>query len=84
MISFKPLENILKEHELNKTALKTNKIIGGGTYTILSKAMKTPINDGISISAINAICKALNCQPGDIMEYVPDEDWTRLMNISLC
>ena len=23
---------------------------------------------------INRLCKLLNCQPGDIMEYVPDEE----------
>ena len=26
----------------------------------------------IRFSTLEAICKALNCQPGDIMEYVPD------------
>ena len=28
----------------------------------------------IKISTLNSICKALNCQPGDILEYVEDED----------
>ena len=28
----------------------------------------------IKLSTLNSICKALNCQPGDIMEYVEDED----------
>ena len=27
-------------------------------------------------STLNAICKALNCQPGDILEYVEDEEET--------
>ena len=27
----------------------------------------------IKLSTLNSICKALNCQPGDILEYVPDE-----------
>lgn len=26
----------------------------------------------IKISTLNSICKALNCQPGDILEYVED------------
>ena len=26
------------------------------------------------LSTLNSICKALNCQPGDILEYVEDED----------
>ncbi len=25
-------------------------------------------------STLDAICKILECQPGDILEYVPDED----------
>ena len=28
----------------------------------------------IKLSTLNCICKALNCQPGDILEYVEDED----------
>lgn len=76
MISFKPLENFLKSQGKTKSYLKTQKIIGGGTFTTISSAMRTPIKEGVSISAINDICKKLNCQPGDIMEYVPDPDTT--------
>ena len=28
----------------------------------------------IRFSTLEAICKALDCQPGDIIEYVPDEE----------
>ena len=28
----------------------------------------------IWFSTLEAICKALDCQPGDIIEYVPDEE----------
>ena len=28
----------------------------------------------VRLSTLNDICKALECQPGDILEYVPDED----------
>ena len=28
----------------------------------------------IRFSTLVAICEALNCQPGDIMEYSPDDD----------
>ena len=27
----------------------------------------------VRFSTLDAICKALNCQPGDLVEYVPDE-----------
>ncbi|MBQ9861941.1 MAG: helix-turn-helix domain-containing protein, partial [Clostridia bacterium] len=25
-------------------------------------------------STLDAICRVLDCQPGDILEYLPDED----------
>ena len=28
----------------------------------------------IRFSTLEAICQALDCQPGDIIEYVPDEE----------
>ncbi|MCR4650388.1 MAG: helix-turn-helix transcriptional regulator [Lachnospiraceae bacterium] len=28
----------------------------------------------IRLSTLNEICKALNCQPGDIIEYIPDSE----------
>ena len=28
----------------------------------------------VRFSTLEAICKALDCQPGDILEYVPEED----------
>lgn len=28
----------------------------------------------IRLSTLDAICRALDCQPGDIIEYVEDED----------
>lgn len=28
----------------------------------------------IRFSTLNAICRALGCQPGDLLEYVSDED----------
>ena len=28
----------------------------------------------VRFSSLEAICKALDCQPGDILEYVPEEE----------
>ena len=39
----------------------------------LSK-IKTGKVSGIRFSTLNAICKALDCQPGDILEYKEDEE----------
>ena len=29
---------------------------------------------GVRFASLEAICKYLDCQPGDILEYVPDKD----------
>ncbi|HUO98267.1 MAG TPA: helix-turn-helix transcriptional regulator [Rhizomicrobium sp.] len=33
---------------------------------------------GFRFSTLEAICKFLDCQPGDILEFVPDDKQTRL------
>jgi putative transcriptional regulator len=35
--------------------------------------LKTGKAKAIRLSTLNAICKHLNCQPGEIIEYAPDE-----------
>jgi putative transcriptional regulator len=38
--------------------------------------LKTGKAKAIRFSTLDAICKAINCQPGDILEYVNDEQTT--------
>lgn len=38
--------------------------------------LKTGKAKAIRFSTLEAICKALNCQPADILEYVDDADTT--------
>jgi putative transcriptional regulator len=35
--------------------------------------LKTGKAKAIRFSTLDAICKALNCQPGDILEFIEDE-----------
>ncbi|WP_066688947.1 helix-turn-helix domain-containing protein [Christensenella intestinihominis] len=28
----------------------------------------------VRFSTLNALCRALDCQPSDLLEYIPDED----------
>ena len=44
----------------------------GITNVNLSK-LKTGKISAIRFSTLNAICEALDCQPGDILEYQPGE-----------
>lgn len=39
----------------------------------LSK-LKTGKASAVRFSTLEAICKALDCQPGDILEYMPSEE----------
>lgn len=36
--------------------------------------LKTNKARAVRFSTLEAICKALDCQPGDILEYAPEED----------
>ena len=38
--------------------------------------LKTNKAKAIRFNTLEAICKVLDCQPGDILEYVRDEDGT--------
>jgi len=38
--------------------------------------LKTGKAKAIRISTLEAICRELNCQPGDLLEYQPDEENT--------
>lgn len=40
--------------------------------------LKTGKAKAVRFSTLENICKALNCQPGDILEYTPDENDERM------
>ena len=54
-----------------KMSLKELSGIVGVSNVNLSK-MKTGKISAIRFSTLEAICEALSCQPGDILEYDPD------------
>ena len=35
--------------------------------------LKNNHSKAVRFTTLEAICKALDCQPGDILEYVPDD-----------
>jgi len=59
---------VLKEKGLNSNKLRTRKLMG------MSTLQKLRSGGSINTVTINKICKMLNCQPGDIMEYVEDTE----------
>lgn len=66
-VTYKKLWKLLIDKDLKKVDLK--KLTGISPVT-LSKISK---NENINTDTIARICKALNCQPSDIMEYVDDD-----------
>lgn len=44
-----------------------------GVSNVNLSKLKTGKVSAIRFSTLDAICKALNCQPGDILEYESDE-----------
>lgn len=67
-ITYSRLHNVLTANKTTLYKLSAEGIIGGKTRDVLFGR-----TDGnISTKTIEALCKRLNCQPGDIMEYIPD------------
>ncbi len=57
-----------KKMSLNELSEKV-----GVSNVNLSK-LKTGKVSAVRFSTLDAICKALNCQPGDILEYQPGDE----------
>lgn len=49
-----------------------------GVSNVNLSKIKTGRISAVRFSTLNAICRVLDCQPGDILEYVPDDDGAAL------
>ena len=70
-ISYSKLLKLLEDNNITSyTVTKKYKIIGQATWK--------KIHEGghVDTRTLDALCKYLNGQPGDIIEYVPDEEET--------
>ncbi len=67
-IVYKKLLQIMEERGITSYTLKKDNIIGQATYKKIKEG------GDIDTRTIAKLCALLNCQPGDILEYVPDED----------
>ena len=65
-IKYDKLFVLLKERNLAMYALRRDKVIGTETLEKMRKS-----TGHIDTRSIEKLCHYLNCQPGDIMEYVP-------------
>jgi len=67
MISYKPFQKLLIDREIKKHELI--KITGISSATMA----KLNTNEYVSLEIIDKLCSALNCQPGDLLEHIPDK-----------
>lgn len=65
-ISYKPLLKLLIDKDMKKSDLL---LLAGISKVTLAKLSK---NEYVSLEVIDRICAALDCQPGDLLEYIPD------------
>ena len=68
-MDYSRLQNILKANGTTLYKLSAEKIIGGKTREVLFGRA----DGNISSRTVEALCKRLNCQPGDFMTYVPED-----------
>ena len=69
-IKYDGLFRKLEENGITKTGLQKSLKISSTTLAKLSK------NEYVSLKLIDEICNLLDCQPSDLMEYVPDDSTT--------
>ena len=62
------LDRVMADRKMSLNEL--SELVGVSNVN-LSK-LKAGKVSAIRFSTLNAICKALNCQPGDILEYIED------------
>lgn len=68
-ILYGKLFQLLKIKEKTMYDLRKDKVVGTATLEKMRKA-----EGHIDTRSIEKLCEYLNCQPGDIMEYVPEEN----------
>ena len=66
-ISYNKLWKLLKEKEITKINLKDPENFNLSP-TLVNRLVK---NENVAVDTIMYLCDKLNCQPSDIMEYIP-------------
>ena len=70
-ISMQKVKILMNEKGLKKFDLRKM----GFNPNIIDKVLSGPLNKSrrVDTETISRLCQVLNCQPGDIMEYVEEE-----------
>lgn len=67
MISYEKLWQVMKQKGISQYTLIKTYHVSAGQLTRLRR------NESVSTHTIEVFCRILDCQPGDLMTYIPDE-----------
>ena len=68
-IEYNKLLQLLKDRNISIYKLKSDRVIGTATIDKIRRG-----KGHIDTRTIESLCRYLNCQPGDILEYVEDKE----------
>lgn len=63
------LDRVMADRKVSLNALAAEV----GISVVNLSQLKTGKVKGVRFSTLESICKVLNCQPGDLLEYSPEE-----------
>ena len=66
-IKFYKLLDLLNRKGVSKEELRKKINISSSAMAKISK------NEYVSLKVVESICRELDCQPGDVMEYIPED-----------
>ena len=64
------LDRVLADHKMSSRDLA----LAMGLSEVNLSRIKTGKVSAIRFSTLEALCRELGCQPGDLLEYVPDDE----------
>ena len=67
-ISYEKLKTMMDDKGLTYYRIRKEKIVSESTLQNIRTGGR------ITTDSIASLCCALNCQPGDILEYIPEKD----------
>lgn len=67
MIVYDKLRALMKEKGLTTYKIRKDNVISQRALSSITH------NQSITMETVNKLCAALDCQPGDILEYIPDK-----------
>ena len=71
------LDRMLAERKISSKELAERV----GISQVNMSRIKTGRVSAVRFSTLDAICRALDCQPGDVLEYMPDDEADNLFGL---